>query len=48
VYHDTIVSARDGRILSSGHALQTVVGTGNSQYNGAVPINTTLVGSTYR
>ena len=47
VYFDTVVSARDGRVLKQWKALKTVVGTGNSQYNGAVPINTTLSGSTY-
>jgi Zn-dependent metalloprotease len=47
VYHDTIVSARDGSVLSQWNMVQTVVGTGNSQYNGAVPISTTLSGSTY-
>ncbi len=47
VYHDTIVSAKDGSVIEQWSAVQTVVGTGNSQYNGAVPINTTLNGSTY-
>jgi Zn-dependent metalloprotease len=47
VFHDTIVSARDGSVLEQWNMVQTVVGTGNSQYNGAVPINTTLSGSSY-
>jgi Zn-dependent metalloprotease len=47
VYFDTVVSATDGHVLSQWKALQTVVGTGNSQYNGTVPISTTLSGSTY-
>jgi len=47
-YHDTIVSARDGRILARWSALQTVVGVGKSQYNGEVPISTTLAEGTYR
>jgi Zn-dependent metalloprotease len=47
IYYDTVVSANDGRVLKQWKALQTMVGTGNSQYNGAVPINTTLAGSTY-
>jgi len=47
IYHDTVVSAADGRVLRQWKALQTVVGTGNSQYNGVVPISTTLSGSTY-
>jgi len=47
IYYDTIVSANDGRILAQWKTLKTVVGTGKSQYNGTVPINTTLSGSTY-
>ena len=47
VFYDTIVSANDGRILAQWKSLKTVVGTGKSQYNGTVPINTTLSGSTY-
>jgi zinc metalloprotease ZmpA len=42
VYHDTVVGARDGTILDQWNMLQTVVGVGKSQYNGEVPINTTL------
>ncbi len=42
IYHDTVVSARDGSILDQWNMLQTVVGVGKSQYNGEVPINTTL------
>ena len=48
VYHDTIVSARDGAILAQWSMLQTVVGVGHSQYNGDVPINTTLAEGKYR
>ncbi|GGE68654.1 M4 family metallopeptidase [Massilia psychrophila] len=48
VYHDTVVSARDGRILSQWNMLQTVIGIGHSQYNGAVPISTTFTGGSYR
>jgi Zn-dependent metalloprotease len=48
VYHDTVVSARDGRILDQWSMLQTVVGVGKSQYNGEVPINTTLVEGKYK
>jgi Zn-dependent metalloprotease len=47
LFHDTIVSALDGRVLKQWKALQTVIGSGNSQYNGAVPISTSLNGSTY-
>jgi Zn-dependent metalloprotease len=48
VYHDTVVSARDGSILDQWSMLQTVVGVGKSQYNGDVPINTTLVDGKYK
>jgi Zn-dependent metalloprotease len=48
VYHDTVVGALDARILSQWNMLQTVIGVGNSQYNGVVPISTTLVGGSYR
>ena len=47
VYIDAIVSAVDGRMIKQWQALKTVVGTGHSQYNGTVPISTTLSGSTY-
>ncbi|MES2299129.1 MAG: M4 family metallopeptidase [Pseudomonadota bacterium] len=47
VHHDTIISATDGSVIEQWSMLQTVVGTGHSQYNGDVPINTTLNGSTY-
>ncbi|MGO4478122.1 M4 family metallopeptidase [Massilia sp. 2TAF26] len=48
VYHDTVVSARDGSILDQWSMLQTVTGVGKSQYNGEVPINTTLVDGKYK
>ncbi len=41
VFHDTIVSAKDGSVIDQWSMHQTVVGTGNSQYNGVVPIQTT-------
>jgi len=47
-YHDTIVSASTGAILKQWSMVQTVAGTGNSQYNGSVPLETQLSGSTYR
>jgi len=47
-FYDTMVSARDGRILDQWSAMQNVVGTGHSQYNGDVPINTTLTGGVYK
>jgi Zn-dependent metalloprotease len=48
VYHDTVVSARDGSILAQWSMLQTVVGVGKSQYNGDVPINTTFADGKYK
>jgi Zn-dependent metalloprotease len=47
LHYDSIVSASDGRVLRQWDALQTVIGTGNSQYNGAVPVSTTLSGGVY-
>jgi Zn-dependent metalloprotease len=47
LFYDTVVSARDGSVLDQWSMVQTVVGTGNSQYNGTVPISTTLAGTTY-
>jgi Zn-dependent metalloprotease len=47
VFHDTVVSAADGSVIDQWSMVQTVVGTGKSQYNGSVPINTTLSGATY-
>ena len=47
VYYDTVVSATDGHVIKQWKTLKTVVGTGYSQYNGTVPISTTLSGSTY-
>ncbi|MYN08464.1 M4 family metallopeptidase [Pseudoduganella aquatica] len=48
LYHDTVVNAKTGAVIAQWEALQTVVGSGKSQYNGTVPINTTLSGSTYQ
>jgi Zn-dependent metalloprotease len=48
VYRDSIVNAKTGAVIAEWDALQTVVGQGKSQYNGTVPINTTLSGSTYQ
>src|SRR5436309_38897 len=38
--NDSIVSATDGHLIKQWSAMHTVVGTGHSQYNGDVPINT--------
>ncbi|MES2298399.1 MAG: M4 family metallopeptidase [Pseudomonadota bacterium] len=48
VYHDTIVDAKDGSTIAQWNAVQSVVGVGHSQYNGDVPIQTTLSGTTYK
>ncbi|MGO4380437.1 M4 family metallopeptidase [Pseudoduganella sp. RAF19] len=48
VYRDTVVSALTGVTIKQWDALETVTGTGHSQYNGDVPIQTTLSGSTYK
>lgn len=48
LYHDTIVSAKNGRVIERWNALQTVIGVGKSQYNGEVPISTTQSGSTFQ
>jgi len=48
VYHDTVVDAKSGAILDRWSMLQTAVGVGKSQYNGEVPINTTLSNGKYR
>jgi zinc metalloprotease ZmpA len=47
LYHDTVVSAADGHIIDQWNMLQTVVGVGKSQYNGDVPISTTLDKGSY-
>jgi Zn-dependent metalloprotease len=48
VFRDTVINAKTGAVIKQWNALQTVVGVGHSQYNGDVPINTTLSGSTYK
>ena len=48
VYRDSVINAKTGAVIAEWDALQTVVGQGKSQYNGTVPINTTLSGSTYQ
>jgi Zn-dependent metalloprotease len=48
VYFDAVVNARTGAIIAQWPALKTVVGTGNSQYNGAVPVNTTESGGSFQ
>jgi len=47
VFHDTVVSAHDGRMITQWNALQSATGVGNSQYNGQVPVSTTQSDTTY-
>ena len=47
-YRDSIVSANDGHVLKQWDALQTVAGTGKSQYTGTVSVETTLSGGVYK
>lgn len=48
VYHDTVVSARSGRILAQWSMLQSAAGKGKSQYNGEVPLSTSEGGAGFR
>jgi len=48
VYFDVVVDAKTGAIITQWPALQSVIGTGNSQYNGVVPISTTQSGDGYQ
>lgn len=48
VYVDTVISARDGAVLDQWNMLQTVIGVGKSQYNGEVPLSTTLSKGIYQ
>ncbi|MTW10226.1 M4 family peptidase [Pseudoduganella eburnea] len=45
---DTVINAQTGAVIKQWDSLQTVTGVGHSQYNGDVPIQTTLNGSTYQ
>jgi Zn-dependent metalloprotease len=48
VYHDSIISANDARIMAQWSMLQTVIGKGKSQYNGEVPLSTTQEGEQFK
>jgi Zn-dependent metalloprotease len=48
LFHDTIVSAGDGRIIDQWSMLQTALGSGKSQYNGVVPLSTTEQGKLFK
>ena len=45
---DSIINATNGQLIKEISAMHTVIGTGKSQYNGSVPINTTQSGSTFK
>ncbi|MFL6671819.1 MAG: M4 family metallopeptidase [Massilia sp.] len=46
-YHDTVIDAHDGHLIARWQALQSATGTGNSQYNGQVPLSTTQSDSNF-
>ncbi|CAM3239356.1 M4 family metallopeptidase [Janthinobacterium lividum] len=46
-YYDSIVNAKTGAVIKNWSALHNVAGTGNSQYSGQVPLNTTLSNGNY-
>jgi len=48
VYFNTVIDAASGAVLDQWSMMHNVVGTGYSQYNGTVPIQTTLSGSQYK
>jgi Zn-dependent metalloprotease len=48
VYFNTVIDAASGAVLDQWSMLHNVVGTGYSQYNGTVPIQTTLSGTQYK
>ena len=48
VYFNTVIDAANGAVLDQWNMIHTVVGTGYSQYNGTVPIQTTLSGTQYK
>ena len=48
LYYDVVVSARNGHIIDRWNMLQTVEGVGKSQYNGHVPVSTTLANNVYQ
>jgi len=48
VYFNTVIDAANGAVLDQWNMMHSVVGTGYSQYNGTVPIQTTLSGTQYK
>ncbi len=47
-FHDSIISAHDGRVMDQWSALQTVAGSGKSMYSGTVAVETTLKNGVYQ
>jgi Zn-dependent metalloprotease len=47
-FTDSIIHADDGRVLKQWDALQSVAGTGKSQYSGTVSVETTLTSGVYK
>ncbi|MBI3230057.1 MAG: M4 family metallopeptidase [Burkholderiales bacterium] len=47
-FHDSIISAHDGRVIEQWNALHTVTATGKSLYNGTVKIENTLSNGVYK
>jgi Zn-dependent metalloprotease len=47
-YHDSIISANDGRMLGQWSAAHTASGIGYSQYSGVVPLETSYAGGMYK
>lgn len=48
IYYDVMIDARSGAILAQWPALQTVIGSGHSQYNGVVPISTSATATGFQ
>ena len=48
LYADVVISALDGREIARWSMLQTATGIGHSQYNGEVPLSTTLSNGIYQ
>lgn len=48
LYHDTVVDARNGAVLDQWSMLQTVTGSGHSQYNGKVALSTSATATGFQ
>ncbi len=47
-FHDSIISAHDGRVIEQWNALHTVAATGKSLYNGTVQVENSLSNGVYK